>query len=184
MSAESSKSSDQPKLHVDADWKAQAQAEKERLIQKEQTKAAKTSAGKAGESQELPEPTFRSLMSMLASQALMGLGMMMDRETNRVVVDLEGSRFNIDLLDMLEKKTKGNLTVEEAKEIAQVLAELRSRFVQIANLVARQMAEGTANVAPSSSMPRTAGAATVPVSPPSPSQTEAKPKSVGPVTLD
>lgn len=129
-----------PKLHIDSDWKAEAQREKERLAQKEQqTRAAKPAAGATGE-HELPEASFRSLVGMLASQAIMGLGAMADPQSNRVIIDLEGSRFAIDLLDVLEQKTKGNLTEDEQKELRQILAELRSRYVQIANLVAKQMA--------------------------------------------
>ena len=134
-----------PKLHIDSDWKAEAQREKERLAQKEQARAPKPGAagakpGAAGGEHELPEPSFRSLVGMLASQAVMGLGAMADPQTNRVIIDLEGSRFAIDLLDVLEQKTKGNLTDEEKKELTQILAELRSRYVQITNLVAKQMA--------------------------------------------
>lgn len=133
-----------PKLHIDSDWKAEAQREKERLAQKEQSRAARPGAAGAKPSQggehELPEPTFRSLIGMLASQAVMGLGAMADPQTNRVIIDLEGSRFAIDLLDVLEQKTKGNLADDEKKELTQILAELRSRYVQIANLVAKQMA--------------------------------------------
>ena len=40
----------------------------------------------------------------------------------------------------IRDRTKGNLTDEEAKELRQILAELRSRYVQIANFVAKQMA--------------------------------------------
>jgi len=59
-----------------------------------------------------------------------------------VMVDLMGSRFAIDLLGVLEEKTRGNLTDDEAKDIKEVLAELRSRFVQIAQAVAARMASG------------------------------------------
>ena len=138
-----------PKIQVDSDWKAEAQREKERLAKKGQAKKEQSKIKPSAEAgadaeargaQELPEANFRSLVGMLASQAIMGLGAMADPQTNRVIVDLEGSRFAIDLLDLLEQKTKGNLTDEEAKELRQILAELRSRYVQIANFVARQMA--------------------------------------------
>ncbi len=126
-----------PKLHIDSDWKAQAQAEKERLAAQEQQKAAQqTAAGEHG----LPEANFRTLVSVLASQAIMGLGAYADPKTGRAVVDLEGARFSIDLLAVLEEKTKGNLEKDEAEEIKQLLAELRSRFVQISQLVAEQQA--------------------------------------------
>lgn len=139
-----------PKIQIDSDWKAEAQKEKERLAQKERERATAGREGAAG-AHELPEANFRSLVSFLASQAIMGLGAMADPQSGRVVIDLEGSRFMIDLLDVLEQKTKGHLTEEEAKELRQILAELRSRYVQITQVVARQMAaqqagEGVAGV--------------------------------------
>ncbi len=137
------------KLHVDTDWKAEAQAEKERLAKEEQAKAARGEPPRAG---ELPEADFKALVGMLASQAILGLGAMGDPKSGRVVVDLPGARFSIDLLTMLEQRTKGNLTDEEAKELSQILAELRGRFVQISQLVAQQPA-----VAPEAATAPTAG---------------------------
>lgn len=132
-----------PKLHIDTDWKAQAQAEKERLAAEEAKRDAEkpASAGAAG---GLPEASFQTLVGLLASQAIMGLGAMADQKTGAIQVDLEGSRFNIDLLGVLEEKTKGNLSDEESKELTQILHELRSRYVYISDLVAKQMAAGGA----------------------------------------
>ncbi len=129
-------SDDTPKLHIDSDWKAEAQAEKERLAADAAKKAE--SADDAPKPGEMPPADFKSLMGLLASQAIMGLGAYTDPESGGVVVDLPGAKFAIDLLGVLEDKTKGNLTDEEAAEIGKVVAELRSRFVQIAQLVAQQ----------------------------------------------
>jgi len=126
---------DAPKLHVDSDWKAQAQAEKDRMAAQEAQKPARPGRD------EMPPADFRSLVGLLASQAVGGLGGYAD-EQGRVMVDLMGSRFAIDLLGVLEEKTKGNLSEEEAKDLREVLAELRSRFVQIAQAVATRMAQG------------------------------------------
>lgn len=126
-----------PKLHIDSDWKAEAQAEKERLSQKEQKSQAQDS-GQGG----LPEPNFQALMSILASQAIMGLGAYTDPNTNRVVIDLEGSKFSIDLLGVLQEKSKGNLEEQEASDLEQLLAELRNRFVQVSQMVAQQQQSG------------------------------------------
>lgn len=120
-----------PKLHIDADWKAEAQREKERLSEKEKVKSAP-------DSEEMPPADFRSVIGMLAQQALMGLGMMGDQKTGRVIVDLVGSKFYIDLLLVLEEKTRGNLADDEKAELNEVLRELQGRFVQLAKLVAEQ----------------------------------------------
>ena len=129
-----------PKIHIDADWKAEAQKEKERLAAEEKSKSKETGGGKGPS--DLPEPSFQALLGILASQALMGLGTMVDPQSRGVVIDLEGSRFSIDLLEMLEEKTKGNLSEDEASELRQVLNELRARFVQVSRLVAQQAASG------------------------------------------
>jgi hypothetical protein len=127
-----------PNIQVDSDWKAEAQAEKERLSE------AEHKVEDNAEQRKMPEPNFRGLLGILASQALMGLGMHQDPSGNGVMVDLEGSKFAISLLEMLEDKTKGNLSEEEAAEIKQLTAELQSRFVQIAQLVAAQIETGGA----------------------------------------
>ena len=130
---------DPPKLHVDTDWKAEAQAEKEQLAAKA---AEKTQGGDPAQQGELPPADFKSLMGLLASQAIMGLGAYTDPQSGGVVVDLPGAKFAIDLLGVLEEKTKGNLDESESEEMTKVVTELRSRFVQIAQLVAQQGAAG------------------------------------------
>ena len=106
-------SEEQPKLHVDSDWKAQAQAEKERLDREAEATAEKREKTRPG---ELPEADFKSLVGLLASQAIMYLGAYGDPKTGRVMVDLNGAQFSIDLLDVLEEKTKGNVSDDEANE--------------------------------------------------------------------
>ena len=156
---------DAPKIQIDSDWKAEAQKEKERLARKEQEAPKSTqarpgvqgdAAAAPGDREPLPPPDFHTLVGMLAQQAIMGLGVMADRKTGGVIVDLEGSRFSIDLLDVLQQKTKGNLDPEEDKELTQILADLRTRFVQIATLVSQQMnkqAAGGVAIAPATAMP-------------------------------
>lgn len=126
---------DTPDIQVDSDWKAQARAEKEKMAASEQADSDAPPRG-------LPPADFKGLMSILASQAMMGLGMVQDPGGKGVMVDLEGSKFAIDLLDVLQKKTAGNLDESEEKELTQLLTELRSRFVQITELIAQQAAGG------------------------------------------
>lgn len=129
--------SDETKIQVDADWKAEAQAEKERL-----DKAEKKVEDRA-EANKVPEANFRGLLGILASQALMGLGVQQDPSGKGVLVDLEGSKFTIDLMGMLQEKTNGNLTEEEEAELKQLITELQSRFVQIAQMVSAQVQGNT-----------------------------------------
>jgi hypothetical protein len=125
-----------PKIEIDSDWKAEAQAEKEKLAQAEQK------VEERAEARKVPEADFRGLLGALASQALMGLGMHQDPSGKGVMVDLEGSKFVIDLIGVVEEKTKGNLSEEEETELKQLYTELQNRFVQIAQLVAAQAQGG------------------------------------------
>lgn len=72
-------------------------------------------------------PTF--LMS-IASAAMMGLGLAPRPDTGKTEVDLEWARQNIDLLEMLQAKTKGNLTDDEAKLLEKLLLECRTKYVE------------------------------------------------------
>ena len=54
---------------------------------------------------------------------------MADPQTNRIVIDLAGARFSIDLLDVLEQKTKGNLSDEDSKLIKKGAGTLTVRTV-------------------------------------------------------
>ena len=119
---------DTPKIQVDSDWKAQAQAERDQLAQAD-AKAEETRT--AGPASKLPPADFKGLIGVLASQAVMGLGAMPDPSGRGVVVDLEGAKFAIDLLAMLEEKTAGNLSEEESQELNAVVVELRCLAVVV-----------------------------------------------------
>ena len=134
-----------PRIQVDSDWKAEAQAEKERLASVEQDQAAEEAGDPAAG--QLPPADCRGLMGILASQAMYGLGGMGDPDSGKLMVDLVGSKYAIDLLGVLEEKTAGNLSDEEAKEIGQLLGELRSRFVQIADAIAQQQMQNATDPA-------------------------------------
>ena len=72
---------------------------------------------------------FPSYLLSYYSQGLMFLGEVPNPMTNVVEQDLEGARHTIDLLQMLQDKTKGNLTPEEAQLLESVLYELRMKFM-------------------------------------------------------
>jgi ATP-dependent protease Clp ATPase subunit len=130
--------SDQPKIIVDDDWKSSAQAEKAKLAAQEQEKAQK-----AEESSGLPEKLgFKELISMLATQALMYMGAFPD-QTGRAMVSLDVARLNIDLLSVVDEKTKGNLTEEESAMLTQTIAELQHQFVEVSKAVAQAAQDGT-----------------------------------------
>ena len=61
----------------------------------------------------------------------MGLGMIPSGAEGEQKVDLELARQNIDLLELMQEKTKGNLTPEEDKLLEQLLFETRLRFIDV-----------------------------------------------------
>ncbi len=141
----SSESGQAPRIIVDSDWKSQAQAEKDRFAADESKRvadAASKSAAGAGEPGELPPADFPSLVGMLVTQALMYLGGVADKRTGQAVFDPDMSRFYIDLLAVLEEKTRGNLAEAESRDLAAAVHELRSRYVELVQAVARQAADG------------------------------------------
>ena len=70
-------------------------------------------------------------MISLASQARICLGDIDDPAAKEKQVDLEAAKHHIDLLEMLDLKTKGNLDDQEKKLLDSVLYELRMRYVQL-----------------------------------------------------
>ena len=73
---------------------------------------------------------FSSFILSLATSALIHLGEEANPATGEKSVQLPMARQVIDLLSLLEEKTKGNLTKEEEALITQVLFTLRMRFVE------------------------------------------------------
>ncbi len=61
----------------------------------------------------------------------MGLGMVPDPSGGEAKVNLELARHNIDLLELLWEKTKGNRTSDEDRLLQQLLFETRMRFVEV-----------------------------------------------------
>ncbi len=119
-----------PKIIVDDDWKAQAQAEKEKIAQE-----VDAEPGAAAGARELPPASLGTLVSQLATQAIMSLGGMEDPRTKKRYVDLELAKHHIDTLSVLEEKTAGNLTDEEKKLLDHALYQTRMQYVQIAQQV-------------------------------------------------
>lgn len=86
---------------------------------------------KSGRPAQLPEPSFLALADMLAGEAAMCLGLAQAPDGSKLPIDLETARHMIDMLGMLEQKTKGNLTSEEDNVLENILAYLRMQFVAL-----------------------------------------------------
>jgi hypothetical protein len=136
----------EPKLIIDEDWKTQVQREKEQAAakaddgaeqEKEQAAAepAEPSAANDEASEQalppLPPASFEFLVSMLASQALDSMGQLPRPDGSTAKPQKNLAKHYIDLIGVLEEKTQGNLSDEEAKMVSQVLHQLRMAFLQV-----------------------------------------------------
>ncbi len=72
---------------------------------------------------------FRTLILSLGSSALVHLGELEHPEDETARHNLELAKQTLDILSMLQEKTRGNLTDEEARLLEQLLYELRLKYV-------------------------------------------------------
>jgi hypothetical protein len=96
---------------------------------------------------------FIELVMMQAQQAAMFLGQLPGPDGQKLEANLPYARMFIDQLEMLQEKTRGNLSHEETQVLGSVLSDLRLAFVQVSK------------AAPATTAPQ-----------PTPSTTEAAPK--------
>jgi hypothetical protein len=115
-----SASDSEPKIIVDDDWKSQVEREKQ------QQESAAT--GPAGE-QPYPEATFELLVTTVSMQAMSAMGLLGGPGGAAHPPDLGMARHLIDLLGVIDAKTKGNLTTEEAAMLEQMLHQLRMLYL-------------------------------------------------------
>jgi Pyruvate/2-oxoacid:ferredoxin oxidoreductase gamma subunit len=125
---------EEKKIIIDDDWKQEAQKEKEELAaeqESEKEKQAEAEAVKQG--QQLPPADFTALVNMFATQAFFALGLIRtkEEEDKEKEPDLPMAKFNIDMIDIIEKKTDGNLEKEEKEMLDSTLHQLRMLFVQL-----------------------------------------------------
>lgn len=78
----------------------------------------------------MPQVCFPTFVLSLSSSALVHLGEVPDPDSGKPMENLVIAKHTIDILAMLEEKTKGNLNVEESKLLKDMLFELRMIYVQ------------------------------------------------------
>jgi hypothetical protein len=116
---------EETKLHVDDDWKSQAEKEKEKLAG---TASTHKPAPRHG---AIPPATFSLMVQQFTTQAMMAFGVIQHPITQKAERDLEAAKHYIDMLGVLAEKTKGNLTAEEQKLLDATLYELRMTYVEM-----------------------------------------------------
>ena len=85
----------------------------------------------------LPPASFTFLVLSLRAQAEMQLGLVSFSEEEEAKPNLPLARHTIDMLGVLQEKTKGNLQLEEQRLLENSLTELRFRFVQVSEDAAK-----------------------------------------------
>ena len=121
------------KKKVDDAWKARVKKEKsEEKAADTRNETKEGQEGKqAGGGGPLPDPDFSAFISGLGMQALLLLGEISDPQVkDKIKPDYQQARYTIDLIDMLKKKTEGNLSREEGDLIENLLYDLRMRYLK------------------------------------------------------
>lgn len=96
---------------------------------KTEASTAQESIGNDGAGQGEEPVAFTSFVMSLATQVLVQLGEMPAPSGMEIPQDLESARQTIDILTMLQSRTRGNLTTEEVRFLEEVLHSLRMSFI-------------------------------------------------------
>lgn len=79
---------------------------------------------------EMPQLDFGTFVLSMSSSALVHLGEVPEPESGQIAENVLAAKQTIDILCMLQSKTKGNLTDQEARLLRDMLFELRMKYVQ------------------------------------------------------
>ena len=125
---------DEPvKKRIDESWKEQAAREKSVAAETAKSQPGQAPTQGAGETRleadELPQARLDLFVSGLAMEAFVALGEMPHPTTRKQAVNLRQAKYLIDLLGVLEEKTKGNLSVDEERLLTDTLYQLRMRYL-------------------------------------------------------
>jgi len=140
-----------PKIEIDDSWKQQAAAEKEKLSGQAGQGAAKAapqpaasenaaaapSAGDSGAAaghgaRQIPPASFDLMIEEYVTQILISLGAVPHPSSGKRMRDMGVAKHYIDMLAVLEAKTKGNLTADEENLLSTALYQSRMHYVNAA----------------------------------------------------
>ncbi|MGH7142619.1 MAG: DUF1844 domain-containing protein [Planctomycetota bacterium] len=117
---------------IDDDWKNRVADERR---QAEEAEAKRNAEAQESRRSQVPA-TFTNFLSEYAMRAMVLLGMIPYPGGEERLIDVGGARFTIDILGVIEEKSKGNRTKEEDAYLRNALYELRLRFVDVSEKVA------------------------------------------------
>ena len=117
---------EEKKIIIDEDWKTEAQKDKEDLVAEQHKEEVQEDQVRP----QLPDADFTGLVSMLATQAFLSLGVIHPEDQEPGEPDFNLAKYNIDMLGVIEAKTKGNLSEDEKKLLESTLSQARMIFEQ------------------------------------------------------
>ena len=113
------------------------QEKKEEKISEEksgtQEAAEKQEERKRSRPEKLPPPSFPQLVDTFFFQTMISLGKQMNPLTQKYERELAIAQYQIGILDLLQEKTKGNLSKDEDKHLDGILHTLRMAYIDEAN---------------------------------------------------
>lgn len=120
------------KKRVDESWKEQAEREKHTTPQPavpSEPGDASARSEPSSATREAPQARMDLFVSGLVMEALIALGEMPHPATRKQATNLAQAKYLIDLLGVLEEKTRGNLSVDEDRLLKDALYQLRMRYL-------------------------------------------------------
>ena len=137
-----------PSLHIDTDWKKQAQEEKKRLAEAQEKQRAAAAQQRAAAppvptmggptvpgrraGRETPQANFAALINSILTQAMLYMGEIAPQGAEPMV-NLDMAKYQVDMLGIVEDKTRNNLAPEEQHLLDAALYDLRTRYISIAS---------------------------------------------------
>ena len=130
--------SDDKKLVIDEDWKTQVATEKEQLSATPGERASAPGASDSPPASSPPPDTddlgfppasFEMLIGAFVTEAMVGLGQIPNPVTNQAEFHAGRAKYAIDMLAVIQEKTRGNLAPGEAAGLEDLLHQLRMAFV-------------------------------------------------------
>jgi len=121
--------SGEKKIYIDEDWKSRVEAEREELAKQKDASDQAASEPSAAAGATMPPASFEMLITTFATEAMVAMGQIPHPTTGKPVLHLEQARYFIDTLALLETKTRGNLSPQEAEMLTSMLHQLRLAFV-------------------------------------------------------
>jgi len=140
MTADESRNEKKPEIVIDEDWKSRVKAEDaamdEKLRAEKPGKEPQSSEDeteqpkKSVDPSDLPPADLGTLVGMLTTQAMVALGVIAHPESGKPDPEPVLAKHFIDLLGVLEEKTKGNVDEAEASLLESTLHQLRLAYLE------------------------------------------------------